>query len=142
MNANLIFGPLLAQMLLTVGMFGLLAARKAQAVRLKKVNLKQAALDHSAWPDEVIKVSNNIANQFETPILFYVVCLALFQLNAVSGPVLMLAWLYVATRFVHAFVHVRSNRVPIRMRVFAAGLLIVFVLMLLILWEVVHAGGN
>ncbi|MFC0134466.1 hypothetical protein CR105_10245 [Massilia eurypsychrophila] len=136
MNADLIFGPLLAQMLLTVGMFGLLAVRKAQAVRMKRVNLKQTALDHSAWPDDVVKVSNNIANQFETPILFYIVCLALSQLNAVSATVLMLSWLYVATRFVHGFVHVRSNRVPIRLRAFAAGLLILFVLMLVIFWEV------
>lgn len=142
MNANLIVGPLLAQMLLTVGMFGLLAARKAKAVRLKTVNLKHAALDHSAWPDEVVKVSNNIANQFETPILFYIVCLALFQLNSVSAAVLTLAWLYVATRFVHGFVHVGSNLVPIRLRAFAAGLLILFVLMLVILGELAHASGN
>ena len=142
MNAILIFGPLLAQMLLTLGMFGLLAARKAQAVRLKKVNPKQAALDHSAWPDDVVKVSNNIANQFETPTLFYIVCLTLFQLNAVSLAVLVLACLYVATRFVHAFVHVRSNLVPIRMRLFAAGLLILLVLMLVICWELVHASAN
>ncbi|MGJ9420040.1 MAPEG family protein [Massilia sp. CMS3.1] len=142
MNAHLIFGPLLAQMLLTLGMFGLLAARKAQSVRLKKVDLKQAALDHSEWPAEVVKVSNNIANQFETPILFYIVCLALFQLNAVSAAVLMLAWLYVATRCVHGFVHVRSNLVPIRLRAFSAGLLILFVLMLVIFWELAHASGN
>ena len=106
------------------------------------VNLKQAALDYSAWPDEVVKVSNNIGNQFDKPILFYIVCLALFQLNAVSGAVLVLAWLYVATRYVHGFVHVRSNVVPIRLRAFAAGLIILLVLMLVILWEVAHASGN
>ena len=139
MNAHLILGPLLAQMLFTVGMFGLLAARKAQAVRRKTVNLKQAALDHSAWPDDVVKVSNSIANQFESPVLFYVACLALFQLNAVSRVVLVLAWLYVASRLVHGFVHVRSNYVPIRMRAFAAGLFITFVLMIVIVWELVHA---
>ena len=139
MNAHLIFGPLLAQMLLTVGMFGLLAARKAQAVRLKTVDLKQTALDHSAWPKDVVKVSNNIANQFETPVLFYVACLALFQLNAVSAGVLVLAWLYVATRLVHGFVHVRSNHVPSRLRAFAAGLLITFILMLVIAWELLKA---
>lgn len=141
MNANLIFGPLLAQMFLTVGMFGLLAARKAKAVRLKTVDLRQAALHHSAWPDEVVKVSNNIANQFETPILFYIVCLAIFQLNAVSGTVLVLAWLYVATRFLHGFVHVRSNRVPIRLRAFAAGLFILFILMLVIFCNLVHTNA-
>lgn len=139
MNAHLIFGPLLAQMLLTVGMFGLLAVRKAQAVRLKTVNLKHAGLDHSAWPDEVVKVSNNIANQFESPVLFYVACLTLFQLNAVSAVVLVLAWLYVATRLVHGVVHVRSNHVPSRLRAFAAGLLITLVLMLVIGWELIHA---
>ncbi len=139
MNANLIFGPLLAQMLLTLGMFGLLAARKAQAVRLKKVDLKQSALDHSAWPDDVVKVSNNIANQFETPILFYVVCLVLNQLNAVSAAVLVLAWLYVGTRLIDGFVHVRSNRVPIRLRAFAAGIFILCVLILVILWDLMLA---
>ncbi len=138
MNAYLIFGPLLAQMFFTLGMFGLLAARKARAVRLKTVNLKQAVLDHRAWPDDVVKVSNNIANQFESPVLFYVACLALFQLNAVSAVALVLAWLYVATRFVHGFVHVRSNHVPIRLRAFAAGLLIVLGLMLVIVWELMH----
>lgn len=142
MNANLIFGPLLAQMLLTVAMFGLLGSRKARAVRLKKVDFKQTALDHSAWPDDVVKVSNNIANQFETPILFYIVCLILFQLNAVSAPVLILGWLYVATRVVHGCVHVSSNLVPIRLTAFAAGLSVLFVLMLVILWELVRAGGN
>ena len=139
MNAHLIFGPLLAQMLLTVGMLGLLAVRKARAVRLKTVNLKQAALDHSAWPDDVVKVSNNIANQFESPVLFYVACLALFQLNAVSAGVLVLAWLYVATRLVHGLVHVRSNYVPIRLRAFAAGVLMTLALMLVIVWELIHA---
>ncbi len=138
MNANLIFGPLLAQLLLTVGMFMLLATRKAQAVRLKNVNLKLAALDHRAWPDDVVKVSNNIANQFETPILFYIVCLTLFLLHAVSAGVLMLAWLYVGTRFVHGFVHVRSNLVPVRLRAFAAGLSILLILMLVIFWELAH----
>ena len=138
MDAHLIFGPLLAQMLLTVGMFGLLAARKAQAVRLKTVNLKQAALDHGAWPENVVKVSNNIANQFESPVLFYVACLALFQLNAVSAVVLVLAWLYVATRLLHGFVHVRSNHVPIRMKTFAAGLLLTLVLILVIGWELTY----
>ena len=139
MNAHLIFGPLLAHMLLTVGMFGLLAVRKAQAVRRKTVNLKQAALDRSGWPDDVVQVSNNIANQFESPVLFYVACLVLFQLNAITAVVLALAWLYVATRLVHALVHVRSNHVPVRMRAFAAGLAITLVLMLVIVWELMQA---
>lgn len=142
MKANLILGPLLAHMLLTLAMFVLLGVRKARAVRLNKVNLKQTALDHSAWPGEVVKVSNNIANQFETPVLFYVACLALLQLNAVSAAVLTLAWLYVASRLVHAFVHVRSNRVPLRLRAFAAGLLILVVLLIIISWELVHASGG
>ena len=142
MNAHLILGPLLAHMLFTLGMFGLLGARKAQAVRLKQVNLKQAALDHSAWPDDVVKVSNNIANQFETPILFYIVCLTFFQLNAVSPTVLALGWLYVATRLLHGWIHVRSNLVPLRVKAFAAGLLILLILMLVIVWELLRAAGN
>ncbi len=47
------------------------------------MDLTLTALDNDAWPDEVRKVSNNIRKQFQVPVLFYVLVLALYVLGYV-----------------------------------------------------------
>jgi hypothetical protein len=124
MSSNHIFWPVLAQVLLTLVMFIVLGARKAKAIRAGKVNREQAALDNRVWPEYVVKVSNNIANQFEVPMLFYILCVVLFSINAAGTVAIVLAWLFVASRYAHAWVHVGSNYVPVRMRLFMVGCVI------------------
>ncbi len=121
MSSNHIFWPVLAQVLLTLVMFIFLGARKAKAIKAGKVNREQAALDNRVWPEYVVKVSNNIANQFEVPILFYILCVVLYSINAAGTVAIVLAWLFVASRYAHAWVHVGSNYVPVRMRLFMVG---------------------
>ena len=36
--------------------------------------MRDIALSNEAWPDDLKKVANNMHNQFETPVLFYVLC--------------------------------------------------------------------
>ena len=121
MSARLIFYPVLVQVLLTIAVYLKLNAAKRKAVREGTVDDARRALDEDAWPDSVRKINNNIRNQFEVPVLFYVLALILFALNAVGVVALSLAWLFVATRMVHAWVHTGSNYVPLRRRVFMAG---------------------
>src|SRR5690554_7652837 len=73
--------------------------------RDKAVDRQQVALDNRLWPEDTVKVSNNIANQFEAPVLFYALCLAFLGLNAVSAVALFLASLFVLSRYLHAWVH-------------------------------------
>lgn len=135
MNSNHILWPVLAQILLTLIMFIVLGFRKARAVKSGKVNRQQAALDNRVWPEDVVKVSNNIANQFEAPILFYVLCLLIFNINAVDAIAIVLAWLFVLSRYSHAYVHAGSNYVPVRMRLFLFGGLILLAMLLLAVWK-------
>ena len=61
MDAHLILWPVFAQVLLTLLMYLVLAARKAKAIRDKAVDRQQVALDNRLWPEDTVKVSNNIA---------------------------------------------------------------------------------
>jgi hypothetical protein len=124
MNPKLIFLPVLVQVLLTLSMYIHLTRVKARAQRDGKVDEARRALYDDAWPDSVIQVNNNIRNQFETPVLFYVLTLVFWSLNAAGLVAQILAWLYVASRLVHAYVHVGSNYVPLRRRVFTLGVLL------------------
>ncbi|MCW8092858.1 hypothetical protein OPS28_13705 [Alteromonas ponticola] len=91
MSSSHILLPVLAQVLLTLVMFILLGGRKASAVKAGKVNRKQAALDNRVWPEDVVKVSNDIANQFEIPFIFYVLCFVLFSIHAAGTVAVVLA---------------------------------------------------
>ena len=138
MSANYIMWPVLAQVLLTLLMFILLGVRKAQSVKAGTVDRPKTALNNRLWPDEVVKVSNNIANQFEIPILFYVLSLVLYSINAVDTAALVLAWVFVLSRYAHAYVHTGSNYVPIRMRLFLVGC---FVLIAMLVMAALRLGG-
>jgi hypothetical protein len=135
MSSSHIFWPVLAQVLLTMMMFIVLGARKARAVKAGKVDRQKAALDNRLWPGDVIKVSNNIANQFEVPILFYILCFVLYTINVAGTAAVVLAWLFVVTRYAHAWVHVGSNYVPVRMRLFMVGCVVVLAMLVLASWK-------
>ena len=124
MNSNEIFLPVLVQILITITGFMLLGVRKTRAVKSGQVDLEKTALDNDAWPDYVLMVSNNIRNQFQVPVLFYVLCFLLYSIDAVSTTVLYLAWAFVISRAIHAYIHMSSNFVPARFGVFTIGFVI------------------
>lgn len=128
MESKLIFYPVITQIILTFIVYTLLPIVKKRALENGQVNLARRALHSDAWPDDVIKISNNVKNQFESPVLFYTLCFMLWALNTVSLLSLMVAWGYVLLRMVHAFVHTGSNIVPIRKKVFMASTLLLMFL--------------
>lgn len=137
MSNSQIFLPVLAQVFLTLAMYVLLAVRKGRALKAGEADLRTTALDNKAWPADVLKVSNNIANQFESPVLFYVLCLVLYGVGGVGPAVLVLAWLYALSRYVHAYVHVGSNYVPRRLRIFQFGFAILLIMLVLAVWRLI-----
>jgi hypothetical protein len=137
MNSNYIIWPVLAQIFLTLMMFTILGVRKSKAVKTGEVNRQHAALSNRVWPESVVKVSNNIANQFETPVLFYALCLVLYNIDAVGIIAIVLAWFFVLSRFAHAFVHIGSNYVPMRLRLFLVGCFVLIAMLIQVTWELV-----
>jgi len=128
MNATLILWPVLTQISLTIVIFFLMARAKAKAIKAGNVDREKAALHNDAWPDDVLKISNNLQNQFQTPVLFYALSFAFLHAGTISITVLSLAWGYVVTRIVHAYVHVTSNYVPMRFRFFLLGFVMLVIM--------------
>lgn len=121
--------PLLVQVLLTLLLYAALAVAKARAVKAGQVDSDRRALHDDAWPESVMKINNNIRNQFQLPVLFYVLVVLLWQLGESGVLVQTLAWLFVGSRIAHAWVHTHSNYVPVRRRVFAFGWLVLVVML-------------
>jgi hypothetical protein len=90
---------------------------------------RNVALGQPNWPPRATQVANAYGNQFELPVLFYILTVLTIVLRKADFLFVIMAWLFVLTRLVHAVVHVTSNRVPLRGAIFGVGALI-----LLLMW--------
>ncbi|TJV75310.1 MAG: hypothetical protein E5X23_29050 [Mesorhizobium sp.] len=126
MNQTAIFWPMLAQVLLVYIVYLVMLKRRYLAVKSGEAKISQYKV-RSTEPASSVTVTNNLINQFELPVLFHVLCLALFVTNGVNYLTLTLMWLFVVTRYVHAWVHLTRNYLLHRSRAFflGAGILLV-----------------
>jgi len=131
METKLLFWPVLAQITITLFTFLRLGVEKKKALASGNVDTTKTALDNDAWPDHVLRVSNNMRNQFQVPLLFYVLCFMFITLGAVSMAVLSLAWAFVISRLIHACIHMGSNYVPARFAVFSTGFALILLMTVL-----------
>jgi hypothetical protein len=123
--------PLFAEVALTFVLLFWNGIVRTSAVRNREVHIRDIALRQPAWPQRVTQIGNAYENQFELPVLFYLlVVLALFTGKA-SLIFVLLAWLFVGMRIGHAAVLVTHNHVPTRFRWFLAGATVLLVMWLL-----------
>ncbi|WP_394690553.1 MAPEG family protein [Hoeflea sp.] len=118
-----IFWPMIAQVLLTYAIYILVSVRRIGAVKAgtaKPSDFKVPFVD----PEPSASVVRNLANQFELPVLFYVACISLYVTGGAGTAAVAVAWAFVLSRAAHAYVHVTSNRVGLRRRLFIVSLLL------------------
>ena len=136
MNQTAILWPMIAHALLVAIIYVLLGWRRRVAVRAgaRPGRFKVRTED----PGISITTANNLMNQFELPVLFHAVCLALFVTDGSSYVTVALAWLFVVLRYVHAWIHVTSNNLRYRSPAFAAGFVVLFAIWI---WFALHLLG-
>lgn len=121
MGAAAVLAPVFVQVTLTLGLLFWMGRLRVGAVRSGAVRMGDIALGQQNWPQQATQVGNSYRSQFELPVLFYLVSvLALFTARA-SVLLVVLAWLFVVSRLLHALIHVTTNNVPRRFFLFLAG---------------------
>lgn len=121
MSIPFVLLPLFAEVLLTfVVMFGMMYFRTA-ALRGGEARFENIALREPGWPMRATQFANSFANQFELPVLFYVLTILEIITHHADLVFVILAWIFVAMRILQAFVHVTNNRVPLRGAFFGIG---------------------
>ena len=130
MSYPMILAPLFVQVLLTLIVAYMLAGNRFRAVKCDDV-AGPVSLREPNWPVYVRKFEYNYQNQFELPVLFYLLTvLAIITRHADLFFVLM-AWVFVALRVIHAYIHVTNNQIRLRGAFFIAGAIV-----LTIMWVV------
>lgn len=128
MSPTAIFWPMIAHVALVGIVYGVLGVRRRKAVRSGEAKISAFRTRGGAEPASSATASANLMNQFEVPVLLHVVCLALFVTAGVSYIAVVLAWLFIALRYAHAWLHLGANDVRHRSGAFAAGVVVLGIL--------------
>ena len=131
MNPHAILLPVFVQVALTFALLLTLGPARVAAVKRGEVEIKDIALGQSAWPDRITQIGNNFNSQFQVPVLFYALVVLALVTAKVDLVLIAGAWAFVASRLLHALVHVTTNRIAHRFNAFAIG---VFVLAAMWIW--------
>ncbi|QQR41004.1 MAPEG family protein [Devosia rhizoryzae] len=125
-----------AQVLLTVAILVLMGRERVPRVMSGEINVADIAVDRTAYPLKARLLSNSFDNQFQLPMLFFVATLLALQTGLVGWVEVVLATLFVALRYVHAIIHVSTNRVHRRFAAYSAGLAVLALFWLWLLFRI------
>jgi len=120
MSIQMILAPVIAQALLTLVVLNLMGWRRYRAFSAGDLR-GPVALREANWPAYAEQAGNNYLNQFELPVLFYLLAILSILTRQADLLFVAAAWLFVATRVLHALVHLTSNRLLLRGSFFILG---------------------
>src|ERR1700686_1466752 len=128
MSLQAILLPLFVEVALTFGlMLGMMYYRTG-ALRRDETRLSDIALREPNWPQRPTQFAYAFSNQFELPVLFYVLTILEIITRHADLVFVVLAWIFVIFRILQALVHVTSNNVRMRGTYYGFGALVLVVM--------------
>jgi len=122
-----ILWPMLAHIGWVSMLYVWLTVARQRAVRSGQIESSCFVLGRDE-PLEVARITRNLANQFELPLIFYALVVLLVALGQVTPFDVIAAWVFVAGRVAHTLVQTLTDNVALRGQVFTINFLAVVAL--------------
>ena len=130
MSIPMILLPVFVQVFLTFALLMGMAMGRGHALSSGQTKPRDVAARQANWPARTAQLGDCFSNQFEVPVLFYVLIALAMPLRHADLIIVMLSWVFVVTRFAHAGIFVTSNDLRQRSLVWFAGVLVLFAMWL------------
>ena len=130
MSVQMVLLPVFVQIGLTFALLLAMATARGRALSSKETSFRDVALGQPKWPERTAQVGNCFRNQFEVPVLFYVLIALALPLRHADFVIVLLSWVFVVIRFAHAGIFVTSNNAEQRSLALSAGGLVLFAMWL------------
>lgn len=131
MNTTLMIWPMVLMALTTLAIYFPMSAGRIKALKAGTAKGSDFKTEMKE-PEESRIFINAIRNQYETPILFYAVCLAAVVTQSDHLLMVVLAWAYALVKFVHVFVHIANRDIRMRRRIFMVAYLVLIAMWLVL----------
>ncbi|CAN1724310.1 MAPEG family protein [Hyphomicrobium sp. 1Nfss2.1] len=133
--------PVFVQVALTFAVLLWAARLRLRALRSGAVKPSDVALRQPNWPPHVLQVANSYQNELELPMLFYAVVAFILITSTNSIVFVVLAWVFVISRLVRAFIHTGSNVVRLRGAAFGIGVITLAAMWLILAVRILATGA-
>jgi len=131
--------PLFVEVILTFALLFWLAPLRGRDFSSGVTRPENVALREPNWSQRSLQVGYSYANQFELPVLFYVLTILAWVTRHADLIFVVLAWIFVIFRYLQAYVHVTSNRVRLRGAFFGVSALVLAIMWLIYIVEILTA---
>jgi hypothetical protein len=131
MSLGSVFLPLFVEVTRTFVLLFWMAYLRGAALMSGEVSVRDIGLREPNWPWRVTQIGNAFHNQLELPPLFYVLTILAWGTRLADLPFVVMAWVFVALRLIHAAIHVTTNNVRQRGAAYIAGAVV-----LAVMWEI------
>lgn len=131
MSIAAVLAPVFVLVALTFALLIWTGLSRLGSVKRGETKVSAIALGQQNWPARITQIGNSYNSQMQVPVLFYLlVVLAIITRHADLLFVVM-SWLFVAARLIHAYIHTASNHVGHRFNIFVVGVLILLAMWLI-----------
>ena len=124
MSIQAILLPLFVEVSLTLLLLLWLAVLRRNDIAGGAVHPSQIALREPNWPVRTQQVAYCFSNQFELPVLFYVLTILEIITRHADLVFVVLAWIFVLARIGQGYVHTTSNVVLRRGTLYVVGAIV------------------
>lgn len=131
MTLPMILAPLFVLVLMTFVIGFALAGMRSPPLMRGEVRPEDVSLRQPNWPTRSLQVGYSFQNQFELPMLFYVLTILAIIAKHADFLFVAMAWLFVLSRLAHAFVHCTSNSLRARGSFFGIGAVVLALMWLI-----------
>jgi hypothetical protein len=128
--------PLFAEVILTFLLLFALAPLRTRDVQTGVTRPENIALREPNWSRRTLQIGYSYSNQFELPVLFYVLTILAYFTHRAGVVFVALAWLFIIFRYLQAYVHVTSNKVRVRGSFFILSAVVLAIMWLFYMVEV------
>ena len=136
MEKTLILYPAISMMILTLFVYVKNYLDNRKAIINKSIKFSYFKTYTGEVPDYVAVSRQTLKNQFELPIFFYFLISIILVFDKVSQLDLILAWIFVVSRYLHCYIRLSSNYVPYRAIVFQLGMLVLIAWWIIFLYNI------
>jgi hypothetical protein len=136
MSLQAILLPLFVEVILTFALLFWLAPLRARDFSSGLVREEDIGLRQPNWSKPALQVQYSFSNQFELPVLFYVLTILAYVTHHAGMLFVVLAWVFVIFRLFQAYVHVTNNKVRLRGTFFGISALALAIMWIVFIIEI------
>jgi hypothetical protein len=140
MSLQAVLLPLFVEVILTFMLMLWMGALRGNDLRSGAAKPADVALREPNWPRRTMQAAYSFSNQFELPVLFYVLTILEWITRHAGYVFVVLAWIFVICRVLQAYVHVTSNTYRLRSTFYSIGAVVLLVMWVIYIAEVLSGG--